>query len=265
MERIRIMITAGCDLGSRTAKAVIMENSTILASAVIPARLNPVESAEEVINLCLEKAELSMNSIKAIVGTGYGQQQIPFATRLESEIVCHGKGAFFHYPSARTIVDIGGQDSKIIKLDEKGNVVQYSYNDKCAAGTGRFLEIMADALGFDLEDIGESGRTCVERLSISNQCVIFAETEVVSLINEEKEPGDILNALFRAMADRVCSQARGLIIENDVVMTGGVAKNIGVFEALGLSMGVSLKTITDIDPQVNGAMGAALIAGQISS
>lgn len=254
------MITAGCDLGSTTAKAVIMKNYTVLASVVIPARIDPVDSAEEVMGLCLKAAGLSLDQIGSIVGTGYGQQQIPFVTRRESEIVCHGKGAFYHHPSARTIIDIGGQDSKVIKLDGRGQVLQYSYNDKCASGTGRFLEIMADALGVDLKDMGEAGRTYREKLSISNQCVIFAETEVVSLVNEEKDPGDILNALFRAMANRVCSQARALSIESDVVMTGGVAKNIGVFDALSQSMGVPLKTIVDSDPQIIGALGAALIA-----
>lgn len=254
------MITLGCDLGSTTAKAVILENNTVLASAVIPARLDPIVSAEEVIALCLKRASLTRDLISGIVGTGYGQQQIPFVSRRESEIVCHAKGAFFHHPTARTIIDIGGQDSKVIKLDTNGNVLQYSYNDKCAAGTGRFLEIMADALGVSLEDMGETGLTCNERLTISNQCVIFAETEVVSLVNEEKEPGDILNALFRAMANRVCSQARTLTIDNDVIMTGGVAKNIGVFQALSQSLGVSLKTLPDLDPQINGALGAALLA-----
>ena len=254
------MITAGCDLGSTTAKAVIIDNKTILASCVIPARLDPVDSAEEVMALCLKNAGITRDRLQAIVGTGYGQQQIPSVSRLESEIVCHARGAFFHYPTARTIIDIGGQDSKVIKLDSQGKVVQYSYNDKCAAGTGRFLEIMADSLNLTLEEIGFVGNTCKERLNISNQCVIFAETEVVSLVNEEKEPGDILNALFRAMANRVCSQARSLTIENDVVMTGGVAKNIGVFNALCQSMGTEIKTITNLDPQINGALGAALLA-----
>ncbi|MBU1170981.1 MAG: 2-hydroxyglutaryl-CoA dehydratase [Proteobacteria bacterium] len=254
------MISAGCDIGSTTAKAVILDQQTVLASAVIPARLDPVISAKEVMDLCLQKAGLSMDRLEKIVGTGYGQQQIPFVTRCESEITCHARGAFFHNPGTRMIIDIGGQDSKVIKLDDTGKVVQYSYNDKCAAGTGRFLEIMAEALGVSLEDMGEIGLTCREKLSISNQCVIFAETEVVSLVNEEKDVSDILNALFRAMAHRVSSQARTLFIENDVLMTGGVAKNVGVFQALGQSLGVTIKTPQGLDPQSNGALGAALLA-----
>lgn len=254
------MITAGCDVGSTTAKAVILVEGEIVAAQVIPARLDPVVSAREVMDNCLDKAALAMNDIERIVGTGYGQEQIPFVTRCESEVTCHSAAAFFYYPDTRMVIDIGGQDAKVTKLGQKGKVIQYSYNDKCAAGTGRFLEIMADTLGISLEEMGEIGRTCEEKLNISNQCVIFAETEVVSLINEEKAVGDILNALFRAMANRVASQARSLGVENQVLMTGGVAKNVGLFEALGQILGVSLQHMDRLDPQMAGAFGAALLA-----
>jgi predicted CoA-substrate-specific enzyme activase len=257
------MITAGCDIGSRTAKAVIFEDNRIIESAVIPAKLDPIQSAETVMKLALEKAGLSMDKIGKIVGTGYGQQEIPFAHKLESEIVCHARGAWWNNPSTRMIVDIGGQDSKAIKIDENGKVIRYTYNDKCASGTGRFLEIMADALQVDLDDMGAIGKTFNEKLTISSQCVIFAETEVVSLINEEKDVADILNALHHSLGSRVASQARTLLIEEDVIMTGGVAKNIGVFEALSSGIGVPLKALENIDPQINGAVGAAIIAAQI--
>ena len=254
------MITAGCDVGSRTAKAVILENNKILASAVIPAKLDPIQSAESVMAIVLEQTDIPLNKIKRITGTGYGQQEIPFAHTCESEIVCHARGASWNIPSARMIVDIGGQDSKAIKIDNTGRVIRYSYNDKCAAGTGRFLEIMADALNVELDEMGEYGKSYTEEISISNQCVIFAETEVVSLINEGKEVADILNALHCSLGKRVASQARSLIIEEDVIMTGGVAKNIGVFDALSQGLGVRVKPLQGIDPQINGALGAALVA-----
>lgn len=257
------MITAGCDIGSRTAKVVIFEDNKIIESAVIPAKVDPIESAETVMKLALEKSGLSMDKISKIVGTGYGQQEIPFAHKLESEIVCHARGAWWNNPSTRMIVDIGGQDSKAIKIDENGKVIRYTYNDKCASGTGRFLEIMADALQVDLDDMGAIGKTFNEKLTISSQCVIFAETEVVSLINEEKDVADILNALHHSLGSRVASQARTLLIEEDVIMTGGVAKNIGVFEALSSGIGVPVKALENIDPQINGAVGAAIIAAQI--
>ena len=257
------MITAGCDIGSRTAKAVIFEDNKVIENVVIPAKLDPIDSAETVMKLVLEKAGLSMDKIGKIVGTGYGQQEIPFAHKLESEIVCHARGAWWNNPSTRMIVDIGGQDSKAIKIDENGRVIRYTYNDKCASGTGRFLEIMADALQVDLDDMGTIGKTFNETLTISSQCVIFAETEVVSLVNEEKEVADILNALHHSLGSRVASQARTLLIEEEVIMTGGVAKNIGVFEALSSGIGVPVKALENIDPQINGAVGAAIIAAQI--
>lgn len=258
------MITAGCDIGSRTAKAVILEKNKIVSFATIPSKTDPIESAKEVMKKALEAAELPMEKIDKIVGTGYGQQEIPFADMLESEIVCHAKGAWWNIPSARMIIDIGGQDSKAIKIDDNGKVIRYSYNDKCAAGTGRFLEIMADALLVELDEMGELSKTFTEELSISNQCVIFAETEVVSLINEEKEAADILNALHRSLGSRVASQARSLVVEQDVIMTGGVAKNIGVFEAISKGLGVPVKPLDGVDPQINGALGAALIAQALS-
>lgn len=257
------MITAGCDIGSRTAKAVIFEDNKIIESAIIPAKLDPVESAKTVMKLALEKSGLSMDKIGKIVGTGYGQQEISFAHKLESEIVCHARGAWWNNPSTRMIVDIGGQDSKVIKIDDKGNVIRYTYNDKCASGTGRFLEIMADALQVNLDDMGAMGKRFKEKLTISSQCVIFAETEVVSLVNEEKEVADILNALHHSLGSRVASQVRTLLIEEEVIMTGGVAKNIGVFEALSSGIGVPVKALEDIDPQINGAVGAAIIAAEI--
>ncbi len=258
------MITAGCDVGSRTAKTVILENNKIITSVVISAKLDPIESAESVMKLALEQADLSMNDIQKITGTGYGQQEIPFAHMCESEIVCHARGAYWNIPTARMIIDIGGQDSKAIKIDKHGKVIRYSYNDKCASGTGRFLEIMADALNVELNEMGEEGKSFKEEISISNQCVIFAETEVVSLINEEKDVADILNALHCSLGNRVASQVRSLLIEEDVIMTGGVAKNIGVFDALSQGMGVQLKSLEGIDPQINGALGAALIAAEKS-
>ena len=247
-------------MGSRTAKAVILENNKILASAVIPAKLDPIQSAESIMKIVLEQADISLNKIKRITGTGYGQQEIPFAHTCESEIVCHARGASWNIPSARMIVDIGGQDSKAIKIDDTGRVIRYSYNDKCASGTGRFLEIMADALNVELDEMGECGKSWREEIRISNQCVIFAETEVVSLINEGKELADIINALHCSLGKRVAAQARSLIIEEDVIMTGGVAKNTGIFDALSQGLGVAVKSLRGIDPQINGALGAALIA-----
>ncbi len=257
------MITAGCDIGSLTAKAVILKEKEIAGYAVIRVKTNPGESADEVIRLATEKAGISPADITSTVGTGYGKDYVSFAATTLSEISCHARGAWWSMPSVRTIIDIGGQDAKAIRVDEKGNVARYVYNDKCAAGTGRFLEVMARALEVNLADMGDLSDKSTERIRISNQCVIFAETEVVSLINEGRNVCDIIRGLHRAMANRVASLAKSIEVYEDVVMTGGVAKNSGMFKALSEGLGVPVKALP-IDPQINGALGAALFASDLA-
>jgi (R)-2-hydroxyacyl-CoA dehydratese activating ATPase len=253
------MIVAGCDIGSRTAKAVIMDSNTILAAHVMRNKPDPEESAREVIECALTQAGKKMSDLQRCVGTGYGRNRIPFAQAVESEIVCHGRGAQWLEPSIRMVIDIGGQDAKAIKLDAKGRVVRYAYNDKCASGTGRFLEVMAKPLGLRLEDLGTVSQKSSTPVKVSNQCVIFAETEIVSLINAGKPVPDIVCGLHRAMAHRVAALAKGIELEEKVGMTGGVAKNIGMFDALQEALGVKIQSI-GWDPQMIGAIGAALIA-----
>lgn len=253
------MIVAGCDVGSITAKAVIMaEGGKILASEVIRATTLPERSAQEVMERALSKAGVSMKDIEYCVGTGYGRKHIPFVNAVEPEITCLGKGAAWFAPTVRTVVDIGGQDAKAIRLDEKGNVIKYIYNDKCASGTGRFLEVMADALEIKLEDMGPLSFQSTNPVAISNQCVVFAETEIISLINEGRELPNIVRGLHRALANKAAALAKSIGVEADVTMTGGVAKNPGILRSLENAMGV--KIIQMEDPQINGAVGAALIA-----
>ncbi len=256
------MITAGCDIGSLTAKAVIMNDDKIIGQEVIRVKTRPEDSANAVIRLAAENADISLSDIKITVGTGYGKDAVSFADATQSEISCHAKGAWWNLPSVRTIVDIGGQDAKAIRIDDKGNVARYIYNDKCAAGTGRFLEVMAKALEVDLADMGELSAQANEKIRISNQCVIFAETEVVSLINEGRDVRSIICGLHHAMANRVASLAKSIEVHEDVVMTGGVAKNSGMFNALSDGLGVPVKTLP-VDPQINGALGAALFAAEM--
>lgn len=259
------MIVAGCDIGSLSAKAVIMEDDTILAHDLMRAGVRPSESASRVMEAVLEKAGMSMEDVVFIVGTGYGKEQIPFAKAVESEISCHAKGAYHLMPSARMVVDIGGQDAKATRLDDGGNVARYIYNDKCASGTGRFLEVMAEALEIPLDEMGATGALSTQKLLISNQCVIFAETEVVSLVNEGRETADIVNALHHALARRAASLAKSIEVAREVVMTGGVAKNSGVFNALAKALNVPVLAIDGIDPQIVGALGAALYARERAS
>jgi predicted CoA-substrate-specific enzyme activase len=237
-----------------------MDEGKIISSSVILSKANPAESADEVMNTALTQAGLTLDDIHYSVGTGYGKEQISFVKRMESEISCHAKGAWWDTPSVRTVIDIGGQDAKAIRIDDTGKVIRYAYNDKCASGTGRFLEVMADALEVEIEEMGAIGKQAKEKVTISNQCVIFAETEVISLINEGKEVSNIVNGLHHAMANRVASLARSIGVEQDVVMTGGVAKNNGMFDALVKGLTFPVKALDHVDPQINGALGAALFA-----
>jgi (R)-2-hydroxyacyl-CoA dehydratese activating ATPase len=229
-----------------------------MAKEIIRATARPEESALAVMKLICAAAGITMENIDRLVGTGYGRKHIPFVNSVESEIVCHAKGAFHQAPGTRTVIDIGGQDAKAIKIDDRGEVIRYVYNDKCASGTGRFLEIIADSLDLSLEELGAISQKAREILTISNQCVVFAETEIISLVNEGREIADIISALHRAVANRVASLARGIGIEEEVLMTGGVAKNLGMFSALAGALGLELRAVSD--PQMNGALGAALIA-----
>jgi predicted CoA-substrate-specific enzyme activase len=255
------MLAAGCDVGSLTAKAVILSEGRVVANAVIRATSRPEESARKVMDMALSQAGLTFQDLAYVIGTGYGRRQIPFVNEVVSEIVCHGKAAQWLMPSIRMVIDVGGQDAKAIRVDGSGSIVRYVYNDKCASGTGRFLEIMAEALEVALEELGELALVSQEPVSISNQCTVFAETEVVSLLNNGKAIADIACGLVRAMAHRIASLAKGIGLEQDITMSGGVAKNQGMFSALEEVLGVEIKRL-DGDPQLNGALGAALLAEQ---
>ncbi len=254
------MFFVGCDVGSLTAKVVIMDEERIVAWELQQVGTSPGDAAEAVLAAALSKAGLARNQIDCGVGTGYGKAWIPFVQRTESEITCHAKGVRWQIPLARTVIDIGGQDAKAVRLDADGKVVRYIYNDKCASGTGRFLEVMAEAMEVNLADMGTLGCKSTCKIPISNQCVIFAETEVVSLINEGREIPDIINGLHHALAGRVASLARSIGVEQTVVMSGGVAKNQGVFQALAERLDLPMQAVEAFDPQLSGAVGAALLA-----
>jgi len=254
------MYVAGCDVGSLSAKALIMQGDEIIASAVIFSKPDPAESAVEVMGRALAQAGIKQADIGYCVGTGYGRERIPFANSVESEITCHGRGAQFLMPQVRLVVDIGGQDAKAIRLDANGNVMRFAYNDRCASGTGRFLEIMAGALDIEIQDMGTLSAQAKNPVAISNQCVVFAETEIISLINAGKDKADIVSGLHRSLANRVAALANGIELEKEVTMTGGVAKNRGMFTALEQALGLKITPMEKTDPQVIGALGAALLA-----
>ena len=250
-------ITAGIDIGAATAKVAILWDKQILAAVVIPTGGSVREAAKIVMDKALVDANLAKDDIDYLVATGYGRRAVDFADEVITEISCHGRGVNTLIPTARTVVDIGGQDSKVIEIDEKGRIANFSMNDKCAAGTGRFLEVMANVLGAGIEEIGslslQGGNPC----QISNTCTVFAESEMVSLRAEGETRENILAGIHLAMAYRVAVMGNTVGFRDEIVFTGGVAKNIGMREALQKRIQKEIR-IPD-QPQIVGALGAAVI------
>ncbi len=253
------MIIAGCDVGSLTGKAVILKDEEILSYSIVPTTPKPERTARNAMDEALEKGNLTLEEIDYIVGTGYGRVKIPFANSEISELSCHGKGAHSLIPSIRTIIDVGGQDCKVIKVSKEGKILDFAMNDKCAAGTGRFLEVMAKTLELKLEELGPISLRSKNQAKITAQCSVFAETEVVSLMADGVEVADIVAGIHDAIASRIMSLVYRVGLEKDLTITGGVAKNIGVVTYLEKKLGIEAKKLP-VDPQLMGALGAALTA-----
>lgn len=254
------MVVAGCDIGAATGKLVIMEDNRILSYSIVRVQPESELTAQEAMDEALKKAKLNLNQIQHYVGTGYGRIHIPFANETVTEIACHGRGAHWIDPLIRTVIDIGGQDSKVIKIDDKGVIQDFAMNDKCAAGTGMFLEDIAGILELKVEDLGPMSLQANEVIKISNQCSVFALSEVISLVAEEKTIPDIVAGINDSVASRMISMVYRLGLEEKVILSGGVAKNTGVCRNLEEKLGVKLVNPFPVDPQVIGALGAALFA-----
>ncbi|GAW92964.1 acyl-CoA dehydratase activase [Calderihabitans maritimus] len=254
---------AGIDVGSLTAKVVIIdEQGEIVGYEVIPTGIGGKEAARRVMDRILERLGLSYEDIYFTVATGYGRVSVPFKDKQVTEITCHARGAHWLFSDARLVIDIGGQDSKIIKLGKGGMVIDFAMNDKCAAGTGRFLEVMANALEVKVDDLAELAAQSKNHIEISSTCTVFAESEVISRIAEGTSRADIVAGIHRAVASRVYALLRSKTaekyVEGSIVMTGGVAKNKGMVNALEEKIGVSIRVPEE--PQIVGALGAAVIA-----
>jgi predicted CoA-substrate-specific enzyme activase len=254
------MLTAGIDIGSITAKAAILKDGKILGTRVMFTGYNAGQAGKNVMDELIKEIGISMEDLDAVVATGYGRNNVDFATKAITEITCHGAGAHFLNPAIRFIIDIGGQDSKVIRLDEAGRVVDFAMNDKCAAGTGRFLEVMARAMEVDLDGFGDMGNKATTPSKISSICTVFAESEVISLISKGETRENIIAGIHESVASRVAAMARRVGVANPVMMTGGVAKNSGAVQALERK----LETAIEVSEyaQVNGAIGAAVLAGK---
>jgi len=254
-------IYAGVDVGAATAKTVVISDGRVLGYAVIPTGHDVELAAERATTEAMMRSEVNrpIGELDCIVSTGYARHAVGFADRSATEIICHAKGARFLVPVARAVIDIGGQDSKAVELDEDGGVRDFVMNDKCAAGTGRFLEVMADVLQVgSVENMGTISLESNEPCSISSTCTIFAESEVISLRAAGRSREDLIAGVHRAIASRVAMMAGRLNIRPEVIFTGGVAKNTGVKKALEVELGFTL--IVPDEPQIVGALGAALVA-----
>ena len=246
---------AGIDIGSTMTKVAIMGDS-LLASVIGPTGPEHRRLANRVMEEALEQAGLKFDQLSYVVATGYGRINVPFADKQVTEITCHAKGLHSLLPSAKTIVDIGGQDTKGIKIKD-GKVVSFVMNDKCAAGTGRFLEVIADALGVPLDRLGEVSLTAKRVVAIANTCTVFAEQEVISQLAGGESVANLVAGVHEAIATRVYSMVNKLKIEPDVAITGGGAKNIGLVKALETKFGCPV--LVPPEPLLTGAIGAALV------
>ncbi len=271
------MLTAGVDVGAITAKAAIIRfqdshrptptngvsdtRPQLLATAVIQAGYDRSQAAQQVLDDALTQAGVSREAVVRLVGTGYGRVQVPGADRTVTEITCHARGAHYLCPDVHTVIDIGGQDSKGISVGKGGKVLDFVMNDKCAAGTGRFLEVMAHALEVDLADFGAMALSAPGRAKISSTCTVFAESEVVTHVAKGVPKAEIIAGIHEAIAARVATMVGRIPIREAIVLTGGVARNAGVVQMLEEKLGHSL--VVPTYAQLAGAIGAALIAGEV--
>lgn len=258
------MITAGVDIGSVSTEVVVLgKDREILGMSILDSRVDVEMTARDGLDIALKQAGIKSDDIDHMIATGYGRNNVPFADRSVTEITCHALGAHHLFPGTRTVIDIGGQDSKAIAIVGRGNgdarVVDFIMNDKCAAGTGRFLEVMAGVLDVDVEDLGRLSQKSTREVSISSMCTVFAESEVISLIHQKLSKEDIISGLHTAIARKVLSLVQRVPIEEEITLTGGVMKNTGVCEKLRQELAPKKVNLPD-EPQIAGALGAALMA-----
>jgi len=255
------IISAGVDIGSVSSQAVIFLDGKLYAFSNQRTGFDSPESANQAISWAMEGTGMTIKDIHYTVGTGYGRVNVPFADRALTEIACHARGGNFMYgPSVRTILDMGGQDCKAIRCDERGKVEAFLMNDKCAAGTGRGMEVFADLLSVSIEEVGELSLSVQEEPEpVSSTCVVFAKSEASALLREGWPKNKVLAAYCAAMAHRVVTLLERIEVKKDFAITGGIAKNSGVVKRLERELGLeSLKST--YDSQIAGALGAALFA-----
>lgn len=256
------MFVAGIDVGSLSTEAVIFSDKGVVGYTIRPTGAVGRKAAEEAFAGALAVAGVPPEEVVTVVATGYGRVIVPFATRRVTEITCHARGAVFLFPETRTVIDVGGQDSKVIRVNAQGEVDDFAMNDKCAAGTGRFLEVMARALETSLEGLSSLAESAPRAAPITSICAVFAESEVVSLLGQGRPREEIALGLCESVAERIAALVHRVGLTPEVMMTGGVAKNRAVVTALSRKLGVEVKVPPE--PQIVGALGAALVAWELA-
>ncbi|MBU0537685.1 MAG: benzoyl-CoA reductase, partial [Gammaproteobacteria bacterium] len=254
----------GVDLGSTTAKAVVLnDQAKVLSAHIVQMGAVSRRGMEQAVESALASAGITQKDIRYTIGTGYGRRLVPEVGRTFTEITCHARGVAALFPEANLVIDIGGQDSKVIALDEQGLVDNFAMNDRCASGTGRFYEVLARALECDISEVGALAMKGTQDLEVSTMCATFAETEIISLLAEGADPADVAASVHRAIAHRALGLVAMVGKRDGVIMTGGVAKNPAAVHFLEAALKQKMQ-VPD-DPQIMGAYGAALLALEISS
>ncbi len=253
------IIVAGCDIGALTTKAAVMKDGALLGLEIVRSRARAAQSATDAMETLLRKLDLKWDDIKCCGGTGYGRNVVPFADANISEISCHGRGAHWLVPSVRTVIDGGGQDCKALRVDEKGMLVDFRMNFKCAAGTGRALEVMAESLGIDVSELGPLSLESKNPAILKKPCCIMTQIEIWHLLFEGRDRADIAAGINEITALQILSLVREMGVEKDIAVTGGMAKNIGLVKCLERALGEEAVRFPE-DPQLVGAIGAALFA-----
>jgi (R)-2-hydroxyacyl-CoA dehydratese activating ATPase len=256
------MFVAGIDIGSLTAKTVILdEQARVLGVSLVSTGAVSQRAGETSYKMALMKAGIPSSDVAYVLATGYGRNNIPFAKAEMTEITCHAKGAHHLFPEARTIIDIGGQDVKAMKIDPTGRATDFVMNDKCAAGSGRFIEVIADSLGVPLDQVGDLSLQSAHPARISNICTIWAQQEVAASLAQGIPISDLLAGVHQSLADRISRMVHRIKVEDAVIVTGGGGKNKGLLKALSEQLGHEISVPEE--PLITGALGAALLGREI--
>lgn len=250
---------AGCDLGTVSVKIVIMDGQEIVSTEILPYKNLPQQAVKEAMEKALSKADLSADVIDYCVATGFGKKAVPFADKESPEVVCLNRAFRRLYPDVRTIVDIGGQSMRAINLNDRGKVLDSTANEKCASGTGKFIEVMGRALELSLEQMSQLPNEAEEPLPITSQCGVFAESEVITYVNDGKDSAAISAGIALSVANKISSLTRRITLTDKLALVGGVALNTGVVKYISSELQMEPIPLAE-DPRIFSALGAALVA-----